>query len=188
MSGPFPGYITDIHTHTPGNPHAILSLDPTAEGEDYIPDTPFSAGIHPWSERCDEAALARVAEMTAHPNAMAVGETGIDKMRSPRTLREQVDALRRHAAISEAAGKPLILHVVGGWNEVMALKRELRPRQPWIIHGFRGKPQLAGQLLDAGFMLSFGRLYNAGSFDATPAESRLHETDQQAEKSFPTGS
>ena len=48
---------------------------------------------------------------------------------------------------------------------------------PWIVHGFRGGPALARQLLDAGFDLSFGLRYNKESFDITPTERRYRETD-----------
>ncbi len=59
----------------------------------------------------------------------------------------------------------------------MALKKELKPTQPWIIHGFRGKPQQAGQLLRAGFNLSLGPNFNPETARVIPSD-RLHiETD-----------
>jgi len=49
---------------------------------------------------------------------------------------------------------------------------------PWIIHGFRGKETLAIQLINAGFYLSFGPLYNREALKAAWIKRRLlAETD-----------
>lgn len=49
---------------------------------------------------------------------------------------------------------------------------------PWIIHGFRGKKQLAEQLLDRGFYLSFGARYHPEALHAAWTAGRLLlETD-----------
>ena len=54
------------------------------------------------------------------------------------------------------------------------------PSQKWIVHGFRGKPQLAGQLLKAGIDLSFGEKFNPESIQITPIERLFIETDESA--------
>ena len=55
----------------------------------------------------------------------------------------------------------------------------MRPQQQWIIHGFRGKPQQAQQLLDNGFQLSFGEHFNADSLAlAFHRHSLWLETDE----------
>lgn len=169
----------DIHTHNASAPDdAILSVDAIDVAE--APQRPFSVGLHPWSSNRPHAdvmaAMERVERMAASPLCMAIGETGMDKRRgaSPEL---QMALLRRHAALSERFGKPLILHVVGFFNEIMQLHRELRPRQLWIVHGFRGKPQLAAQLVRAGIALSFGEARNPASFLATPESLRYSETD-----------
>ena len=43
--------------------------------------------------------------------------------------------------------------------------------------GVLRKPALAQQLLDAGFDLSFGTLYNEGAYDIAPPDRRHRETD-----------
>lgn len=54
------------------------------------------------------------------------------------------------------AGKPLVIHLVKAVDELLKVKRDLRPSNPWIIHGFRGKAALAEEYLKHGFYLSFG--------------------------------
>ncbi|MBR6482078.1 MAG: hydrolase TatD, partial [Bacteroidaceae bacterium] len=52
-----------------------------------------------------------------------------------------------------------------------------RPTTRWTVHGFRGGPKLAEQLLDAGMDISFGLHHNADSLRLTPEHRRHFETD-----------
>jgi TatD DNase family protein len=74
----------------------------------------------------------------------------------------------------------MLLHVVKAYPEIIALKRELRPTMPWIIHGFRGKPQLASELLSHGFYLSVGEKYNRDAVTVIPSDRLLVESDESA--------
>lgn len=93
-------------------------------------------------------------------------------------LARQTELLRIHFELSETLGKPMILHIVRAFSEIIALKKLWHPSRPWIIHGFRGKSQLARQLLDHGFYLSFGPRHNPASLSITPTSRLLHESDQ----------
>ena len=64
----------------------------------------------------------------------------------------------------------------------MQLKKQLSPRQAWIIHGFIGKTALAKQLLQHGCYLSFGkallhRQQTRDSLAITPLDRLFLETD-----------
>ncbi len=93
-------------------------------------------------------------------------------------LAAQTALLRIHYELSETLRKPLILHIVKSFPEIIALRKQWKPTQPWIIHGFRGKPQLARELLAHGFHLSYGKKYNPASLAITPASRLLRETDE----------
>lgn len=140
--------VTDIHTHNPEATDAVINLEP---GMTLRPDALYSVGWHPWWPAPD---MDWVRSLAADPRVVMIGETGIDKKRSALTPAEQMELTRQHAMLAEEFGKPLILHIVGAWQEIMALRKELHPAQPWIIHGFRGKAELAQQLIRAGFTLS----------------------------------
>jgi len=71
----------------------------------------------------------------------------------------------------------MVLHVVRRYAEIIALRREARPSQRWIIHGFRGGAILARQLLAKGFDLSVGERFNAEAVRAIPAGRLWVETD-----------
>ena len=70
-------------------------------------------------------------------------------------------------------------------EDLVRLGKELRPHSPWLIHGFRGKPQQAEQLLRAGFYLSFGRYFHSESLALAYREGRAFlETDDISELSI----
>ena len=80
-------------------------------------------------------------------------------------------------ALAEDFERPMTLHVVRAFDLILEAHKRHRPRRKWTIHGFRGKPALAQQLLDAGFDLSFGRHYNPEAFALTPPHRRHRESD-----------
>lgn len=186
----------DAHTHRLRR-NAVACIDPLDLRGDGLPafrrGYVYSVGIHPWNVgRVTDRSLRLLASLAAEPQVVAIGECGLDgvaeAVRSAaaegRDRREivaaQTELLRVHFALSERLGKPMILHVVKAYDEILRLKKLWRPSQPWVIHGFRGKPQLARQLLDHGFYLSFGRRYNADSLALTPPSRLLRETDDEA--------
>lgn len=174
---PFPDFITDIHTHRrDAGPGAIININPD---EEMRPGCHYSVGIHPWDTGdADNNRWEKVKRQAMSPQVLAIGETGIDTLHRPQVdIDTQLAWLRRHIALSESAGKPLILHVVKGLQHILALKKELKPRQPWIWHGFRGKPQMARQLVDAGIYLSLGDRFNPEVAEAVDPRFLLHETD-----------
>jgi TatD DNase family protein len=146
----------DIHTHQPPvHPEdaAVVAIDirqPYAFRPGY-----YAAGIHPRHAE-DENALPLLRTLVAaRPEVVAIGEAGLDKRAStPWPVQEKIFAAQ--AELAEEVKKPLIIHCVKAWPELTAIRKTVRPEAPWIIHGFRGGGELAGQLLRAGFFLSFG--------------------------------
>ena len=58
-------------------------------------------------------------------------------------------------------------------EELLKLKQRLQPANPWIIHGFRGKPALAQDYVRHGFYLSFGEKYQEESLRAVRVAVRV---------------
>lgn len=172
----------DVHTHNRVfGPDVLvnLPLDEPAPKAGWV-----SRGIHPWDtvlpdERLDElfTLLGREARERA---TVAIGEAGLDGLRGA-GLDRQEKIFIRQARLAEDVSKPLIIHCVRAFDRLMHLKKEIQPSQIWLVHGFRGKPALARQLLDAGFHLSFGEKRNEASLDLALSDypSRTHfETDE----------
>jgi TatD DNase family protein len=147
--------------------------------EDRLPEstagTAFTYGIHPWflEEGTHEEQLERVEKVTAQPEVIAIGEAGYDKLRGASPELQQ-SVFEKQVLISEKLQKPLIIHCVRAWDELLASHRRLRPAMKWMIHGYRGKKKQAEQLLSKGFWLSVWFEYalrpeSAELFRALPA-------------------
>lgn len=170
--------ILDIHTHHPApRPEAVVCVSPDQfspmEGQLY------SVGIHPWlttGEIPDEMweALEKVA---GHPQVVAIGECGIDLVKGG-PLYKQMLVMKRQIELSERIGKPVVIHCVHAHDIVIGMKKDLKPIQNWLIHGFRGKPTIAEMLTSAGISLSFGSMFNDKSVGVVPAGMLLAETDE----------
>jgi TatD DNase family protein len=62
------------------------------------------------------------------------------------------------------------------------MKKSMRPKVPWLLHGFRGKPELVQQLTSKGIFLSAWvewaiRPLSAESLRAIPEDMLFLETD-----------
>jgi len=118
----------------------------------------YSIGIHPWfiiKERI-EADLAIIESKLQETNCLAVGECGLDKRTDiPMELQQMV--FEKQLLLAQKYQKPVVIHCVAAFQEVIALKKKLNISVPMLIHGFSKNSQVAKQLLDAGFYISFGK-------------------------------
>lgn len=191
--------ILDCHTHK-SRPQAVVNIDPVSVGRHtfhFEDDRLYTVGIHPWNAGCYTVTdLNRLARLARDPHVVAIGETGLDSVHDTYVwvpdekgkghdivlahpdVKKQMELLMHHIELSEAIRKPLILHVVKCYPEVLRLRVKLKPRMPWIIHGFRGKAGLARDLLKYGFYISYGEKFNEAAVRATPPDRMLVETDE----------
>jgi TatD DNase family protein len=160
MRIPEPGDFIDIHTHEAKYAEGIFAIDVLMVHEERIPgDTPgiaYSAGIHPWflDESNRRALIQKVEELVTHPAVILVGEAGFDKIKGP-ALEIQRMVFEEQVAISETRTMPVIIHCVRAWDELLMEHKKLKPRMPWLVHGFRGNRELAMQLINKGMYISF---------------------------------
>lgn len=172
----------DIHTHQ--RPQQATETVFSCFKEDYpLPGeiVRFSVGIHPWhlTESNADEHWQWLIEVANRPQVVAIGECGLDKLKGP-SLALQMDVFKRCALFAEERSLPLIIHAVKCSNELIRLKKELRPVQPWIIHGFRGKKEVAQEYLKHGFYLSFGEHYQEESMRTVPLDKLFLETDESS--------
>ncbi len=182
--------LLDIHTHhrssTEASDESIFNIALTSspvilnevknlftQGEGY-----FSLGIHPWTAaQATSETWAILEEAVRHPQVLAIGEAGLDKLTTS-DWNIQQEAFIRQIQLSEAVGKPLIIHCVKAFNEIIRLKKEMKPQQSWIIHGFRNNLNIARQLMNEGIYLSLGEKYQTDVLMSIPLERLLVETDE----------
>lgn len=148
----------NFHTHQFTNQSNILELV-NQYPKDFDAEIPFySIGIHPWyidESRIDED-LKIIEEKLQTQNCLAIGECGLDKrIEVPFDL--QVSVFEKQLELAEKYRKPVVIHCVAAYQEVMAIKKKRKVTVPLIIHGFSKNNQLAEQLIAADFFLSFGK-------------------------------
>lgn len=172
--------LLDIHTHhlseDPSN--AVLNCDIKNQP---IPNNAFyiSVSIHPWQLTYDNSQLQLEWLLTTltDKRVIAIGEVGLDKLcTTPFDLQNNIFC--NIIDIASQYNLPLIIHAVKTTNELIMLKKQIQPKNAWIIHGFRGKKELAKSLIEQGFYLSFGERYNPQSLQSTPVDRLLFETDE----------
>ena len=148
--------LNNIHSHYIA-PYTITSID--CVSDDIMPLTnTFSVGIHPWSttsiEQNKQSILNRCAELALHPNCIAIGECGLDKLKGG-DFNLQLELFHFQLELANKLDKPIIIHCVKAYNELMNIRKQ-NPSNKWILHGFRGKKELALQLERHDIHLSFG--------------------------------
>ena len=148
----------NFHTHQFTNQSNIVELV-NQYPKDFDETISFySIGIHPWyidENRIDED-LRIIEEKLQTPNCLAIGECGLDKrIEVPFDL--QISVFEKQLQLAEKFNKPVVIHCVAAFQEIMAIKKKMKIGVPMIIHGFSKNNQLAEQLIAAGFYLSFGK-------------------------------
>ena len=160
MNNPLPGDFIDIHTHGSDTIADIFAIENLMAHEDRtpedIPTRPCTFGIHPWHLDRDtiDWQLSSVQTVASSSNLIAIGEAGFDKLRGP-DIELQSRAFKTQVIISEKIRKPVVIHCVRAWDELLPVHKKLKPKMPWLIHGFRGSVEMAMQLVAKGMYLSF---------------------------------
>lgn len=157
---PRPGDYIDIHTHDARPSEGVFIVENLMAHEGKIPEETqgmaYSVGIHPWylNEKNHDDLISVVQLTAGNENVIAVGEAGFDKLRGP-SIELQRKTFEEQVIISEDLRKPLVIHCVRMWDELILAHKKLKPVMPWLVHGFRAKKELAFQLISRGMYLSF---------------------------------
>ncbi|MGC1390306.1 MAG: TatD family hydrolase [Bacteroidales bacterium] len=160
MHLPHRGDYIDIHVHGNTPATGIFILESLMAHEEKLPagvsGVAYTFGIHPWflNEDNYKRLVTSVRNSANHSDIIAIGEAGFDRLRGP-AIELQRKAFEEQVTISEETLKPVIIHCVRAWDELLSVQKKLKPKMPWLVHGFRGNFELAGQLLSKGMYLSF---------------------------------
>ncbi len=154
-------FFIDLHTHHAAKPGVKSLLNISLSEIENFPgqkDQLLSVGLHPWKVRGNEdmdLLYQHIKFAAGYKHVAAIGETGLDKsIEMP--LEKQEEVFRAHIKVSEELQKPLVIHCVRAYQEILLMRKNIEATQPWIFHGFAGSAQLARQCLKAGCLLSFG--------------------------------
>ncbi len=118
----------------------------------------LSTGIHPWhiSPCCFPLELKLMEGISGMKNFLAIGECGLDKL-AETSWDLQNEVLIEQVKLSEKIHKPIIIHCVKAFQEILNIRNQLKCKQKWIFHGFQGNTLTALQLIQQDCYLSFGK-------------------------------
>lgn len=148
----------NLHTHKSTDQDTVLELVNQYPQEFDATIPYYSIGIHPWyiDEQRLETDLQIIESKLQEPNCLALGECGLDKrIEIPLELQQMV--FERQLFLAQKLNKPVVIHCVAAFQEIIALKKRLKITVPMLIHGFSKNKQVAKELIDNGFYISFGK-------------------------------
>jgi TatD DNase family protein len=173
----------NLHTHQASKQEDVLELVNQYPQEFDATIPYYSIGIHPWyvvEDRID-VELEIIESKLKDKKCLAIGECGLDKrVEIPMALQQMV--FGKQLALAEKYKKPVVIHCVAAFQEVIAIKKRMAISVPMIIHGFSKNKETAGQLIANGFYISFGKYLLRNPelevvFKSIPKERLFLETD-----------
>jgi TatD DNase family protein len=173
--------LLDIHTHrnaaVPGE--CIFNVEPA--WFEPVEGCYYSVGIHPWKVlEAGPEDWTTLEKAVCHPSVLAIGEAGLDRL-GPADILLQKEVFVRQILLSESVGKPLVIHCVKAFNELIELKKKYRPQMPWVVHGFRNNLHIACRLMQENIYFSLGERYQPDVLRHVPLECLLAETDESTQ-------
>ena len=178
----------NLHTHFYTNQPDVLELvnQYPHEFNDLVPN--YSIGIHPWYivEDRIEADFEFLESKLTDEKCLAIGECGLDK-RIAISMDLQQNVFEKHLALAEKYQKPVIIHCVAAFQELIAITKNRKVSVPMIVHGFSKNELVAKELLANGFYLSFGKWLILNPelevvFQSVPNDRFFLETDTITEE------
>ena len=148
----------DIHTHRREPSEGVITVSNYTQ-KDVFTEGPTLAtvGLHPWflTQENFESDFEKLTQLIHNQQVIGIGECGLDKLRGE-DLAFQTRAFEAQIRLAESVSKPVVIHCVRAFGEIMAIKKRLKPNVPLIIHGFNKNETVLKQLLRHGFFISIG--------------------------------
>jgi TatD DNase family protein len=177
----------------PDTMQQALELSRSYAGKPGIPRVLATAGIHPHeAQLADQPALAKLDDLLANPDVLAVGEIGLDYYYEHSPRPQQKLAFAQQMELAAARRRPIIIHCrpsdgsSNAWDDTLEMIETnwVRTNLGGILHCFTGEWEHARRALDSGFLISFAgnitfpRAENIREVAArVPLDRMLIETD-----------
>jgi len=113
-----------------------------------FPQVYAAVGRHPNSAiGFDDADLAELEALAAHPRCVAIGETGLDFYRDRAPAEDQRRAFLAQIELARSTAKPLVIHIRAAEDETLALLEEHAQGIRVVLHCF-SMPERIGRCLE----------------------------------------
>ena len=154
----------DIHTHTSDNQSVIKIVD------DFSEKVLMTWGLHPWdvdrnnlsqisqiSQKWTTTGFSSLKRMDFTDLVWGIGEVGLDKVHKE-TFEKQVEVFEEMIRLSESYKKPMIVHCVRAYSEIIEMRKKTKATMPWVIHGFNSSVETMKQMLKYDIYISLGEI------------------------------
>ncbi|MBI3883488.1 MAG: TatD family hydrolase [Sphingobacteriales bacterium] len=175
--------LIDIHTHHFYKENqAVVAITNCTHFDSLQQGYLYSTGIHPWNvtESKWESDFIALQQISILPSVLAIGECGLDKLCNT-SWELQLKSFVAQVKWANKIKKPLMIHCVRAYEEIIHLLKEEKNTQRVIFHGFNKGIMLAEKLVNEGYYLSFGKaIQNSrvqSTFKTIPADKIFVETD-----------
>lgn len=143
-----------------------------------------SVGVHPTEQEGKDPSIEGLLTLADDDNIIAIGETGLDYFHIEKASADwQRDRFRRHIAVSNQCGKPMIIHTREARDDTIQIMAEEKANAG-VMHCFSEDWAMAEKALDLGFYISFSGIITFKSASAlrevakkVPSNRLLVETD-----------
>lgn len=172
----------NIHSHQPPQKNECVITNLYNHFEQVVANGNYSAGLHPWylNETTWGEEMKTLEQYSNNKNVLAIGECGLDKICTTGFLLQQ-HVFAAQIALANKINKPLIIHCVKAYEEVIQQLQQNNNSVPAIFHGFNKNKILAQQLVSKGFYLSFGKALQRPAIQELikmlPPDKLFFETD-----------
>ena len=169
----------NIHTHQLPQENEVAIQNLYKNFEQVELNGFYSIGLHPWYITAHwEKEFEQLNHYASHPHVKAIGECGLDKV-CQTDFQFQQGVFAQQIQLANEINKPLIIHCVKAYEEV--LQQLKQATVPVVFHGFNKSKELALQIINAGYYLSFGKALQQPHLQevlkALPLETIFLETD-----------
>ncbi|MFI5009184.1 MAG: TatD family hydrolase [Solirubrobacterales bacterium] len=125
-----------------------------ALAEDF-PQVWAAIGRHPnYAKGFDDADLAELKALAAHPRCVAIGETGLDFYRDYAPRADQERAFSAQIELAREVGKPLVIHTRAAEEATLAQLAAEAQGVSVVMHCF-SMPDCLEECLERGYAISF---------------------------------
>lgn len=148
-------------------------------------------GIHPWDlhdpfdkNKFDQVFSQRQIDLD---RVIAIGECGLDRVREGiASMDDQVYVLKKQIELCHYLKKPIIIHSVRAYSDLLGVFKKSKPQQNLLLHAYGGNEYEMNELLKYPTYFSFGArlVHNTDRIKRVPLDRLLLETGDQTEISI----
>lgn len=166
----------DIHTHIDNQ--SVIKI----VSENFEERILKTWGVHPWDVCHFDWSKAKWKKPLEMTGVVAIGEVGLDKVHKE-TFDKQIEVFEEMIKLSESLRKPMIVHCVRAYSEIIEMRKKTKATMPWVIHGFNSSVETMRQLLKHDIYISLGEILYRNENQAVkilkdiPIERLFLETD-----------